>query len=347
MNRAALIENSSCQCWPNFESSGEAALYDDGEMNPLFETGSRHCAYNETRECFLGLQIMIADIEAAQFELRLANLSLKSGEGLWLRPFRGIHPNSGGPVDLVYLDEKHRVIEAVESFPTCQANATSARAASVLVLPVHSIFWTQTQPDDQLMLCGAEEMQSSLRQLTGAKGPAGTPPREKSPRRDLPRAVENENCHNATCGTELADQRLSQPALNRARRLHAWFQRWWSTDPRRSPRELAPGMAADTWNDAAQKVRDISSTGLYLVTESRSYPGSVVLMNLQRSGCGDLAGGCAIPVHSLVIRSGADGVGLQFVLEEGSTKASGPGVAEVVNGKQLEQFLRSLRKDKR
>jgi hypothetical protein len=354
MNRAALKEDSTSRCRPNVESTGEAALKLDSEMNlnPLFEMGSRHCAYNETRECFLSLHILIADIEAVQLGLRLANLSLKSGEGLWLKPFRGIPPNSGGPLDLVYLDEKHRVIEIVENFPTFQASPMSPRAATVLALPAHSIYWSQTQRGDQLMLCGAEEMQNCLQKLTSAKGQAGTPRREKSTRRDEPEPAEEKDSQGASSGeTQPAETvRLPQPALNAARRLQKWFQRWWSLEreARRAPRGPGHGLEAYYWTGGApkpHKVRDISATGLYLLTDSRWYPGTVLLMNLQRTGCVDEADGCAIPVHSLVIRSDADGVGLQFVLEEDRMNAAGPGVAEVVNSKQLEQFLQSLRKD--
>jgi hypothetical protein len=354
MNRAALKQNSDCRSWPNVESSGEVALGDEGEMNlnPLLESGSRHCAYNETRECFLGLHILIADIEAVQLGLRLTNLSLKSGEGLWLKPFRGIPPYSGGPLDLVYLDEKHRVIETVESFPTFQVSPASPRAATVLVLPVHSIYWSQTQPGDQLMLCGADEMQNCLREQTGTTGQPGMPFRERPPRRNEPEPAENKGGNGASSGGRQAPEQMiiARPALSAARRLQNWLRRWWSppVDPRRAPREPAPGLTAYYWTGGAPKpheVRDISSTGLYLVTESRWYPGTVLLMNLQRTGNGEETGGYAIPVHSLVIRSGADGVGLEFVLDEGRMNTAGPSTAEVANSKQLELFLRSVRKE--
>ena len=318
-------------------------------LNPLFETGSRHCAYNETRECFLGLHILIADLEAAQLELRMANLSLRSGEGLWLKPFRGIPTYSGDPLDLVYLDEQHRVIETVESFPTFEVNPASPHATTVLVLPAHSLYWSQTQPGDQLMLCGAEEMQSCLQNHTSSTSQAGMPLLEKSMRTDESGSAENMDGNGASSvGTQPPDPiRTGRPALNAARRLQGWLQRWWSPDPRRAPREPAHGLEAYYWNGAAPKaheVRDISATGLYLVTDSRWYPGTMLLMNLQRTGGAEPTGECAIPVHSLVIRSGADGVGLQFVLEGSKTDAAGPSTTEVVNRKQLDQFLRSMRK---
>jgi hypothetical protein len=53
------------------------------------------CAYNQTRECFLGLEVVEADVSLRDdSETCLVNLSLQSGEGLWMSPFRGI-PDRG------------------------------------------------------------------------------------------------------------------------------------------------------------------------------------------------------------------------------------------------------------
>ena len=48
------------------------------------------CAYNQTRECFLGLEVDGADLSLAKLKERIASLTLKSGEGLWMAPFRGL-----------------------------------------------------------------------------------------------------------------------------------------------------------------------------------------------------------------------------------------------------------------
>ena len=63
------------------------------------------CAYNQTRECFLGLEVDGADLSLAKLKDRIASLALKSGEGLLLSPFRGL-PEWGirVPLDLLYLD---------------------------------------------------------------------------------------------------------------------------------------------------------------------------------------------------------------------------------------------------
>ena len=62
--------------------------------------------------------------------------------------------------------------------------------------------------------------------------------------------------------------------------------------------------------------RDISPSGLYLLTEGRWYPGTMVMLTLQKNG--EIVAGSeqSIAVEAKVIRSGDDGVGLAFVLPE-------------------------------
>jgi hypothetical protein len=112
---------------------------------------------------------------------------------------------------------------------------------------------------------------------------------------------------------------LVEPGVKAVRPPRNWLERWWSPDPRKAPREPAPGLAAYYWNGAAPKahtVRDVSSTGLYVVTEERWYPGTLVLMTLQRNGVGEEVAERAISVMSRAVRWGNDGVGLQFILPE-------------------------------
>ena len=54
-------------------------------------------------------------------------------------------------------------------------------------------------------------------------------------------------------------------------------------DPRKSPRVPAPALAVYFWTGGvpqAHGIRDISATGLYVVTEERWYPGTVVRMTI-------------------------------------------------------------------
>jgi uncharacterized membrane protein (UPF0127 family) len=66
------------------------------------------------------------------------------------------------PLDLIYLDDKHQVIHLVEHFPTFRIAPLRTQSESVLELAAHSIYSSQTQVGDQLLICVAEEMEQWL-----------------------------------------------------------------------------------------------------------------------------------------------------------------------------------------
>jgi hypothetical protein len=138
-------------------------------MRPNMEPG-KHCAYNQSRERFLGSDVDAADFSVASLDARLPALASETGAGLWLTPFRGISPTSVRvPLDLIYLDQDCKVIDTVESFPIFQVSSSSAPAASVLVLAADTIRSTETRPGDQLILCSPDEMKRRLRLLAESK----------------------------------------------------------------------------------------------------------------------------------------------------------------------------------
>ena len=159
-------------------------------MRQSLEPG-KQCAYNQTRERFLGSDVDAADFSTASLDARLPMLASESGAGLWLTPFRGISPTSVRvPLDLIYLDQNCKVIDTVESFPIFQISSSSAPAASVLVLAADTIRSTETRPGDQLILCAPEEMKGRLRVLAEAKVEAEAEPAaavaEEEPVRAVP-----------------------------------------------------------------------------------------------------------------------------------------------------------------
>jgi len=124
----------------------------------------KYCVYNQTRESFLSLGVAAADTTMARLKGLMGKLTLGLDEGLWIVPSRGIHTVGVlFPLDLVYLDENYKVIYVVESFPTFRISPIIGQAASVLELPTHTIYSSQTQPGDQLVICVAEEMEQRLR----------------------------------------------------------------------------------------------------------------------------------------------------------------------------------------
>lgn len=123
-----------------------------------------YCVYNQTRECFLSLNVTAADTIFSRLRGLIGRLKLKSDEGIWVVPSRGIHTlGLLFPLDLIYLDEHYRVIHLVEYFPSFRIAPLKTQAESVLELPTHTIYSSQTQPGDELVICVAEEMESRLK----------------------------------------------------------------------------------------------------------------------------------------------------------------------------------------
>lgn len=338
-----------------------------------------HCAYNQTRECFLGLAVRVIDLPVVRIGELVAARPLKSGDGLWLKPFRGM-PAADIPVllDLIYLDEDCRVIDAVESFPTFQGSSSSPRPESVLALPAHSIYSSQTQTGDQLVLCVADEMEQQLERLTGSRSEMVAAPATQATI-NLENAFKGQDVTPAIAGAvllrekplwsggpgllELANRTgqekqtmqktyemdLMPPGKRTTRQPRNWLERWWSPDPRKAPRIMAPGLAAYYWNGAAPMahgIRDISSSGVYVVTEERWYPGTLLLITLQRTDCGKEVAERTIAVQSRAVRWGPDGVGLRFILSDDEDERQGePPISDAAGRKDINHFLKLLRED--
>ena len=131
--------------------------------------------------------------------------------------------------------------------------------------------------------------------------------------------LENRTGQEKPAAQETYEMDLTPPGKKTVKQPRNWLERWWSPDPRKAPRTPAPGLAAYYWNGsapAAHGIRDISSSGLYVVTEERWYPGTLVLMTLQRTDCGEEVAERTIAVQSRAVRWGPDGVGLQFILPD-------------------------------
>ncbi len=100
---------------------------------------------------------------------------------------------------------------------------------------------------------------------------------------------------------------------------------------RTAERRSVDQLAAYRWNGHSLKresVRDISSTGLYLLTEERWQPGTLLLLTLQKEGPLAVNPESRIDVQTRVMRCGQDGVGLTFVLPDDQDSRQWEGVRE-------------------
>jgi hypothetical protein len=131
----------------------------------------------------------------------------------------------------------------------------------------------------------------------------------------------------------------------------SWLQRFFSPDspePRTSTRESIQGLVAYFFtggHPVPHAVRDISSTGLYVYTDERWYPGTVVRVTL--TDIQDPRSERSITLHMTVVRASDDGVGLQFVLQNPKSRGqNSDGSVIGANSVQVEQFLERARNAK-
>jgi hypothetical protein len=107
--------------------------------------------------------------------------------------------------------------------------------------------------------------------------------------------------------------------------------KWWQkllyeepSDRRKAAREALPGLVAYFFTGGVPRphsVRDISTSGLYIITEERWYRGTFVRITLtdEREPTAERS----ITLHAGVVRWTEDGVALNFVLHEKRKRLKG------------------------
>jgi PilZ domain-containing protein len=298
----------------------------------------KRSAYNQTRECFLGLNVIAGDFSDSSPIDWMPILANSSDACLWMVPFRGL-PATGVDVllDLVYLDGDCRVIDVVEFFPAYRIAPGRPAAASVLVLPSRTINSLQTQQGDQLVICAHAEMLWRLERFNPIGSGGAIPRAIRAPvvlRRDPTSSPDRKMLQ--TTGTDGAQEQAVHPQKHvmldeangkvpiatqsrSSKPPRNWLDRWFSPDPadkRKSPRTLSPGLFAFFWTGGpplAHRIRDISATGMYVVSQEHWYPGTLVRITLAAAESGEQSATNSVTVLARAVRDGNDGIGLEFV----------------------------------
>jgi PilZ domain len=138
------------------------------------------------------------------------------------------------------------------------------------------------------------------------------------------------------------------PATAESTPAKSWLKRIFApgaAEQRGSSRESINGLVAHFFTGGfpiPHEVHDISATGAYVYTQERWYPGTVVRVTLtdSRNSGSELS----ITLNSSVVRTGADGVGLQFLFDLPRNCAQQVGGAVIGAGKQhVKRFIKRLR----
>lgn len=98
--------------------------------------------------------------------------------------------------------------------------------------------------------------------------------------------------------------------------MKALWRKLLGEERRRAERHILPGLVAYYWEGGPPRphpIREISLTGMYLLTEERWYLGTVLMMRLQQADIAEIDPDHSITVHARAVRHGSDGVGMEFL----------------------------------
>jgi uncharacterized membrane protein (UPF0127 family) len=97
-------------------------------------------ARNAARGTVLADRLRTADTHWSRLRGLIGTPSLPAGEGLWIRPCRQVHMFwMRYPIDVLFLDETHRVVGVVEALAPGSISPKIAAAASVIELPAGTV----------------------------------------------------------------------------------------------------------------------------------------------------------------------------------------------------------------
>ncbi len=171
-------------------------------------TSQTHRITNRTKGRLLSEDVHAVD---ATFEhltvlrVLIEGLADNHEAGLWLTDLKSIPSVPRiSPIDLIYVDQQQRVVEAVELLPGGEEPAFKSPAVSALVLPFGTISATETRVGDQLLIDGAE------RATRAAAAEAAV---EERPASEVPVQGEAAGAFGERFETLAADGRALPPAL--------------------------------------------------------------------------------------------------------------------------------------
>jgi uncharacterized protein len=121
--------------------------------DPAPSRGHYICVYNKTRERFVATNAKVADGYFSRLVGLLGTTRrwARPGKGLWIVPSHGVHTiGMLYSLDLVFLDRNYVVVDVEEHVRPFRISKVSFKADSVLELPIHTVYRTETHVGDQL-----------------------------------------------------------------------------------------------------------------------------------------------------------------------------------------------------
>lgn len=275
-------------------------------------------AYNKTREAFLSLDVTLNDRFERSLLGAISERELKTNEGLWFASsLLSQGAGCGGSCDRIFLDSALRVIALDEAVPGYPIHSAPDAFESVLVLPVQTVFASQTQLGDQLFIGAREEIGAMLN--------------------DIQPSADGSTAY----------------GINQKRRTRQAFMKWLSRlfssrERRRSERHASLPLMAFYWDGGIpvpHAVPDISRSGLFVKTADRWFPRTLLRVTLQKQSADPEHTDETITVQCRVVRTGEDGVGMAFMLAEDMREDQPSDVGTLATRRDLNQFFEHLVSD--
>jgi hypothetical protein len=341
---------------------GDPGFYHEAWQSPERAESIQPARYrvnNRARENFLSIEATVVDTTTEPLKKLIQDLAVKVDSGLWLKPYRGIPAIPGllAPFDIIYLDEEHRILQEIESYPSPEVRPLKGEPASALVLPAHTFFASRSLPGDQLEFrntADGGEIEHGFKVVSRPAAPHPVwQPGDSSSLFSTGKGTPAPRLTDASARQlRLAIKGLEQgtvPAeLPKSQSVIARFRRWLVPDPydrRRAGRHPLPELVAYHWTGGtpvAYHVGDISDSGFFLLTEERPFPGTMILMTLQRTETSGESAVDSIAVNTRVTRWGPDGVGLELLPAKPIRKGGEASADNGADTKVLAEFLKRL-----
>jgi PilZ domain len=310
-------------------------------------------AFDSTQATVIAPDFVTIDTARDPFNVVARNLADIVACGIWLNPFRGIPQVSRIPdIDIVFIDEHHRVLQCIEQFEREAGSMTQVEADSALILSAGGIKRARIQLGDQLKFSDAVTGQLWAEQVAGLNGDESTAVADDANEidagvKDTPEIESAAPRHPAAVPEDWKPDQ-PEPEPTALKRMLGWVfgVKKPSADRRKGERRAIPGLVAYFWTGGSPKPYDvinISTEGFYLLTGERWTPGTRILVSLQIVNPRSQEVEAMISVQSKVVWHGSDGTGFAFDSEVGDQNR-GFNVANAEELVQLQKFLNRIKK---
>jgi len=124
---------------------------------PRIQAGQRLEVRNADHGAVLVHRLQLALNPWLRFKGLLGTAGLRPGQGLLLRPCRGVHTLfMGYPIDVLFLNAGGRIVELRASLPPWRATPMVGEALAVLELPAGQAAATRTARGDRVIFVPGE-----------------------------------------------------------------------------------------------------------------------------------------------------------------------------------------------